>query len=662
MKDEDKTKEQLLEELDRLKEKYDVLLPAPDITGTKQTERALKESEELYRNLFENAPIGLGIVDDDGNLVAFNDAMLRPSGYCAEDIAASRHKAHLYYEPEDEARIKELLNRQGFLHNHESRFKRKDGEFFTALLSLTRVRYRGRPHWHAMIEDITERKRTEEELREREELYRSLIDTSPDAIILSDLDGKLLMISKRGADLYGSDDLDEIVGKNGFEFIAPGQRKNARLFVQNLLESGSIHNIEYKLARKDGTPFVAEISASVVPDKEGKPKYLLAVVTDITERKQMEEELLRAKKLESIGILAGGIAHDFNNILTAILGNISMARSQTGENDPLQERLTEAEKASILAKNLTQKLLTFSKGGDPVKKIASIGELIADSVCMALTGSNIRCDCSITSDPWPVEVDEDQMRQVLSNLIINASQSMPGGGSISVNAENIEVDSKSPLPLGEGRYVRISVEDQGTGIPQENLQKIFDPYFTTRTEGSGLGLATTYFIIKKHGGHITVESKVGAGTIFHIYLPAAQGRISSITKGRQELCAGKGRILVVDDEKMIRNVLRKMLEHLGYRAEFASSGEKAIELYIRAMECNAPFHAVILDLTIPCGMGGKETVGELLRIDPGVRAIASSGYSNDPVMSDHKNFGFKGVISKPYSIEELSNILHRTIN
>jgi len=239
---------------------------------------------------------------------------------------------------------------------------------------------------------------------------------------------------------------------------------------------------------------------------------------------------------------------------------------------------------------------------------------------------------------------------------------MPGGGSISVNAENIEVDSRSPLPLGEGRYVRISVEDRGTGIPQKHLQKIFDPYFTTRTEGSGLGLATTYFIIKKHGGYITVESKVGAGTTFHIYLPAAPGRISSMTKSSQELCAGKGRVLVVDDERMIRNVLRKMLEHLGYRAEFASSGEEAIELYVRAMECNAPFHAVILDLTIPGGMGGKETVGELLKIDPGVRAIASSGYSNDPVMSDYKNFEFKGVISKPYSIEELSEILHRTMN
>jgi CheY-like chemotaxis protein len=369
--------------------------------------------------------------------------------------------------------------------------------------------------------------------------------------------------------------------------------------------------------------------------------------------------------------LQGGIAHDFNNLLTAILGNITLAKVSSSSEEKAYKRLTEAEKSLERAKGLTQQLLTFSRGGVPVRKTSYIRNLIKDSASFPLVGSNVRCEYSIQKDLSPVDVDIGQISQVMNNIILNARDAMPEGGVIKIGAKNIRVEKgKGDTKAGslkEGQYIRISVQDRGVGIDKNNLNKIFDPYFTTKSEGSGLGLATTYSIIKNHDGLITVESKVGIGTTFYIYLPASDKEVQR-DKDSEEIIATlkeekyKGtKVLVMDDEENIRGFVGDVLGTMGCEVSCAKDGSEAIELYKGAKESKKTFDIVIMDLTIPGGMGGREAIGELKRIDPDVKAIVSSGYSNDPVMSDYKRYGFKGVLKKPFMITELTRVMDEVI-
>jgi signal transduction histidine kinase/CheY-like chemotaxis protein len=429
--------------------------------------------------------------------------------------------------------------------------------------------------------------------------------------------------------------------------------------------------LEKTLIHRDGRLVVFETSGGPIVDSNGALQGYSGIARDVTERKKIEEELLRAQKLESLGVLAGGIAHDFNNLLTAILGNISLVKLYGNPEGKEYKRLTEAEKASLRARDLTQQLLTFSKGGAPVKKVTFIKELIRESASFAQRGSNVKCEFSIAENLWPLEVDEGQISQVINNLVINAQQAMPQGGVIKIIAENVSRGEQTihlgstvnGIQLKEGKYVRIMVEDHGIGIPEEHLSKIFDPYFTTKQKGSGLGLAVTYSIIKNHDGYIGVESKLGVGTKLHIYIPVNDSKISElINLVKESPVEGKGRILVMDDEEIVRGVLFEMLSQIGYEVGFARDGSEAIDLYIKAKDGDKPFDVIIMDLTIAGGMGGKEAIKKLLEIDPDVRAIVSSGYSNDPVMSDYMKYGFIGVVNKPYKTEELSTTVHQVLN
>jgi len=433
--------------------------------------------------------------------------------------------------------------------------------------------------------------------------------------------------------------------------------------VEKVLETGGVVGLANHtvLVSRDGTERVLADSGAPIRSKDGEIIGVVLVFRDITEKRKMEEELQKMEKLESIGVLAGGIAHDFNNILMGILGNITLAKMDVKPEDEVFEKLTEAEKASVRAKDLTQQLLTFSRGGAPIKKTASIKELLKDSVSFALRGTNVKCEFSLPQDLWSVELDEGQISQVISNLVINAQQAMPEGGVINVRAENMVVGKGGGIPLKEGKYLKIAIEDQGTGIPKEHLPRIFDPYFTTKQKGSGLGLTTAHSIIKNHGGHISVESRLGKGTCFNIYLPASEKEIVEKKAVKERPLGGKGRILVMDDEKIVRNVTGKMLKSSGYDVEYSRDGTEAIELYKKAKDSGDDFDVVIMDLTIPGGMGGKEAIEKLLEIDPGVRAIASSGYSNDPIMSDFRRYGFAGVVPKPYKIKDLAKVVHRVI-
>lgn len=385
---------------------------------------------------------------------------------------------------------------------------------------------------------------------------------------------------------------------------------------------------------------------------------------ELSERKVTEEELLKARKLESIAALSGGIAHDYNNLLTSIMGNISLAQRYVEHDDKIYGLLNEAQRASILAKDLTRKLITFSRGGTPIKKTVPISPLVKRATEFSLSGSNIGCEFNMPDDLWHVEIDETQIGQAIYNLVINAREAMRDGGTIRVAAENKNITHGTPT-LKVGRYVSISFKDEGIGIPKKHFKKIFDPYFSTKEmgaqKGMGLGLSICHSIIKGHGGDVDVFSQEGVGATFSIYLPVSDGKIIKEDPEKGQIKAapviGRGRILVMDDEEMIRHLAGELLNYLGYEVSFSKEGARAVQIYKEAMQSGEPFDAVILDLTIRGGMGGKEAIRKLMEIDPHVKGIVSSGYSDDSVMTDFEKYGFKGVVAKPYSVHEVSKVL-----
>ena len=400
----------------------------------------------------------------------------------------------------------------------------------------------------------------------------------------------------------------------------------------------------------------------------------LEISHDITERKKMEEEVLRTRKLESIGVLAGGIAHDFNNLLFAVSGNISLARNDLKLEAGSCEELEEAEKACIKAKELTARLITFSKGGDPVREICSIMGLLKDAIASTLKGTGIEYEFFIDDDIRKVNIDKYQIRQVIYNIIVNAKEAMNDRGQLKITCSNVDIKQKANQILAQGKYIKITIKDQGSGISNENLNKIFDPYVSTKemgiNRGQGLGLTVSYSIVKKHNGLITVESELEKGSSFSIYLPAAtfsKTTPESIHKPDRKVISqeslkspvtGKCKVLLMDDEEMVRNFLGQTLSRLGYNVETCMEGNKAIEIYTQAMKLKDPFNVAILDLTNKLGMGGQETMKRLIEIDPYVKGIVITGYFDDPVVNNYKAHGFSGFLAKPSTIEELQKVIN----
>jgi PAS domain S-box-containing protein len=501
--------------------------------------------------------------------------------------------------------------------------------------------------------DIVKRKEAEKALLKSEGRYRRLVESSPESIFIFS-DNKLNFANNAGIKLLGAENPDEIIGKQLQDFIHPDDYETMMDFITEILEEHCETPLtERRFKKIDGS--VVDVDMVAIPFTFKGRAAVQIVALDIAERKKMEEEQLRIQRIESIGVLAGGIAHDFNNILTGILGNINIAKTFSDPAGEALRFLNNAEDAANRAKGLTQKLLTFSRGGTPLRTTASISEIITDSVNFILSGTKIRFEYIQPDDLWAVNIDVVQFRQVIENLTINAHQSMPDGGLLTIKAKNVEGKTEHTLPLEDRMYVMVTVNDQGVGIAKENLQKIFDPYFTTKDRGSGLGLATAYSIICKHDGLMTVESEPGHGTTFFIYIPATNEKPEIIIKDIEPPKAGKGRVLVMDDEEMVRNVAVEMLGSLGFKASAVRDGQEAIEAYIAAEESDNPFDAVIMDLTIPGGMGGEDAIIQLLKIDPDVKVIVSSGYSNNPVLSDYSDYGFMGTITKPFSLKELSD-------
>ncbi len=483
-----------------------------------------------------------------------------------------------------------------------------------------------------------------------------------DGVITTDRSGLVILVNKVAEELTGWRQ-EEAAGQPLqaiFHIINEKTRLRCDDPVSQVLESGKIIGLANHtvLIAKDETERVIADSGAPIRDRESRVIGAVLVFRDITEKRKIESELLKVKKLESLGVLAGGIAHDFNNILVAILGNLSLATESLAPDNAIYPLLRQAEKASLRAQGLTQQLLTFSKGGAPVRKLAAIAEVIRDSCDFVLRGSGIRCAYRIPEDLRPVEIDTGQMSQVIQNLVLNAAQAMQEGGTVDITCVNLVRGSKENPSLTDAPYVKILIHNGGPGITPELIDKIFDPYFTTKEEGSGLGLSVTHSIITKHDGHITVDSEKDRGTTFTIYLPAATEKVPEKNiVPPQTMGKCKGRVLVMDDEEIVRNVVRNMLTRAGYEVVPASSGEEALESYRKAAEDGPPFDLILADLTIPGGMGGREMVSEIHRTHPEAKVIASSGYSNDTVMADFERFGFCGAVAKPYRLQELLDIV-----
>ena len=644
-----------------------------EIRERKRVEEEQKELQTILSNAIEMAHLGPWEYDITNDLFTFNDYFYKIFHTTAEEVGGykmtSDEYARRFVHPDDMPQVK--AETQKAIETDDPNFNRQvehkiiyaDGTVghITVRFFIIKDESGKTIKTYGVNQDITEHKRAEERLRDSEEKYRTLFENMMNGFALH----KILVNEKedpvdyvfletnaaferltglKRKDLIGKKvtealpgietDPADWIGKYG-KVALTGKESRFEQYSQNLEKSYSVHAFS--------------------PQKE----QFAVIFEDITERKRMEEEILRSQKLESLGILAGGIAHDFNNILTTILGNVSIARDQVAPGSEIFELLGDAKLASKRAQALTRQLLTFAKGGTPVKETASIGDTIKESSLFILRGAKSGCGFFIAEDLWPVEVDVGQISQVINNIVINANQAMPEGGIIEISAENIILKKENELLLKPGRYIRISVKDQGTGIAKKHLSKIYDPYFTTKQDGSGLGLATVYSIIKKHGGIIMAKSLLVTGTTFHIYLPASEKAVSK--KRADKIIKGRGRILVMDDEESLRKVVGALLKKLGYEPGFAKDGKETIRMVKKAKKSKKPYDAVILDLTVPGGMGGKEAIKKLLKIDPEINAIVSSGYSDDPVLANFQEYGFKGIIPKPFETLSLSKVLHEVL-
>ncbi|MDH5541848.1 MAG: PAS domain S-box protein [Nitrospinota bacterium] len=625
-----------------------------------QSDSMIQSLEKNISNIIQKSNDVFYRTNLKGEIVWISQSVQKVMGYSPEELIG-KDISSFYVNPEERLRLQELLRENGgFVKNFEAKLRKKDGS--EIWLSTDTGYYYDEHGSIAGVEgetkDVTEKKEIENALRLSEEKYRTLIENIQEGIFLLQ-EGKFVYVNDRFAEMTGYK-VAEIIGKEFAPFVAPEDRNKVFERYKRRLQGEDVpKEYEFRLLHKDGNARVVVHMLVSLTQYQGK-LATTGTITNVSEKRKMETLYQKAQKLESVGLLAGGIAHDFNNLLTSILGGLSLLKltiDKSGDDEDLQI-VTESINATKRAKDLARQLLSFSKGSEPVKKLLSLKDLLMDCVSFSLRGSLSNYSFDIVDDLWNVEADEGQLNQVFNNLIINAEQSMPDGGVIDVCAYNINISSHSGIPLPPGKYVQITVEDAGHGIPDEYLDKIFDPYFTSKQKGSGLGLASAYSIIRNHGGFIDVESDLGKGSRFHVFVPASDLAINEYASS-PALVKGHGRVLVMDDEDVVRNVLGRMLKRLGYETEYAVDGEEAVSIYRQNLENGTRFKAIITDLTIPGGMGGEKVLKILKEADPEIKAIATSGYALDPIMSDYPKYGFAGILQKPFEMENLSVVLEK---
>ncbi len=643
-----------------------IVIAVEDITERRKSLDALRESEARYRLLAEHATDVIARSSIDGEVLYVSPAVQSLLGYTPDELVGTNGYENIH--PDDRQQVvragQEALD-TGTPIRLEYRLQHKNGAWLWVETTSQFVAHEGDATATAIItvtRDVTERTRAEQALRDSEATLRAIFNSVSHGILLLSRDGEIRTCNAVAQDIARMLTGRAMrIGDPIFDYLEPEQHERLREHLRAAL-AGQTVVTERSLSGPDGVERCFEMRFEPVLDALGTATGTCFTSLDITERKQVEKDLRRMHKLESIGLLAGGIAHDFNNLFTGILGNISLAKLSTAPDSELHTILSQTEEAGGRARDLTQQLLTFSKGGAPVKQVVSIGQQIQEWVTFALRGSNARSEFVCAPDIWAVEADAGQLSQVINNLVINAQQAMPDGGIVRVSLQNVELDSNASPALQPGPYVQISIADHGTGIPARYLERVFDPCFTTKQSGSGLGLAIAYSIVQKHGGLITVRSQEGTGSQFDILLPANPQHTTAPPPSHDAPQTGCGRILVMDDEEVVQQLARRALTRLGYEVETVVSGEAAIARYQQEFETGRAFDAVILDLTVPAGMGGKEAIAKLREIDPNVRGIVSSGYSHDPVMADHAAYGFVGVVAKPYTVKQLSETLARVLD
>jgi len=633
-----------------------------DITERKLAEEALRESEEKFSKIFRQAPLLITLSEvETGRLIEVNKKFLELSGFTSEEVIGRTVFEIGWISEDQRSRLVQRLREQGRVEGMELFLRSKHGKEIICLYSGELITVNGMQRLLSIGQDITERKRAEGAVRKSEEQYRRLVENLEERHFLyaHDLDGVFTYISPS---------VEYMLGYTTGEFCT----HYTRYLTNNPVNNDVIQHTELSIQgvkqppysveiyHKDGSIRWLEVTELPIFNESGAVIGVQGIATDITERHLLQREQLKTQKLEAIGTLAGGIAHDFNNLLQGIFGYISMAKMTFDQKEKALAMLDEAEQALHMSVNLTSQLLTFSKGGKPVRKKLVLAPVIENAVKFALSGSRVNYDLDIDGKLRTVNADEGQIGQVIQNIVLNADQAMPMGGTVKITAKNVCSSGRTgPLPLAKGNYVEICIRDSGVGIPAEYLPRIFDPYFTTKERGSGLGLATCYSIIRNHEGIIEVRSEVGKGSTFSIYLPVAEAEAEK-TRALPSAATDvrKGRILVMDDEELVRNIAGEMIKTLGHEVEFARNGAEAIARYREALLSGKRFDIVILDLTIRGGMGGEETLRKLISLDPELKAVVSSGYADSSALSEYQTSGFRACLAKPYRMEVLRNTLN----
>ena len=638
-----------------------------EVSERKSAEEAFRESEERLRVIFDTSQAGIVMVDPQGTIRFANKRMAEMFGTSYGELIGSSYVSHLHPDQcaVGSALMLKLISGEVDQASTERHYKSgKDGGFWGYLSGRRLETPDGKLRaLVGIISDITDRIKADEARGKALMLVETLLEQSPMGIIVFEGEtGHCIRLNRAAAEISGG--VPEAIVGCSFRESASWREAGLVDVAEVVLADGVARPFETDLHTSNGREVTLRcyLSRFVVEERA----HLLVLGQDITEERRLEREnrrieaqMLNMQKLESLGVLAGGIAHDFNNILTGIVGNITFAQLALDPSEKASGPLLKAEKACQRAAELASQLLTFARGGQPIKRAFSVKPLVGESASLVLRGTNVRGRIDIPDALSIIEADEGQISQAFNNIVINAVHAMPGGGTLRIAGADETLEPGNRLGLAPGNYVRLSFSDEGCGISEEDLKRIFDPYFTTKTGGTGLGLASTHSIIKKHEGVILVESKPGKGTTFTIYLPST-GEASMADGVEEQVPAqakGGGSVVVMDDEEMIRDLAWAMLTELGYQVRTCSDGGEAVELYRGSRAAGTPLSAVIMDLTIPGGMGGKEAARRILEIDPGARLIVSSGYSNDPVMSDYQSFGFCATLVKPYCAREIARVL-----
>ncbi len=517
-------------------------------------------------------------------------------------------------------------------------------------------------------EEIGERMKAEEALAEDKEYLSVTLRSIADGVITTDRDGSVVLLNRVAEELTGwrlpdaqgrpLGEVLRVVDEDTREENADPFDRVAGSGEAVMLSEGAV------LLGHDGTERIVSYSGAPIRSQIGKIRGLVLVIRDISERRKLEERLFKNRKLESVSVLAAGIAHDFNNILTGIMTSLFVARTQVKPESETYQLLSEAEQSAFRASSLTKQLLTFAKGSTPVRQRLPVRELIEETAGFCLSGSQADYELQLPEDLFDVELDRGQMDQALSSIIVNAEESMPNGGLIRIRAENRSIGSEHALPVRKGTYVTISITDQGGGIPEDDLHRVFDPYFTTKPNHNGLGLTTAHSVITQHEGCIDVESVAEKGSTFYIYLPAApvqQQETDWEIEDSDESPVARRRVLFMDDEDYIRRTAAKLLEHIGYETTTAAKGEDVLDLYRESLDESRPFDVVVLDLSVNGGKGARETIADLRQLDPEVRAVVTSGYATDPILNDFRRFGFTAALSKPYTVQTIEQAISKAL-